>query len=51
MSVLPACPSVTMCVPGTQRSEEGVSSPDTGVVSLCLCWESNLGPIENRHVS
>ena len=44
----------TPCVPETQRSDEGVRSPGTGVSGgyepSCGCWEPNPGLREEQPV-
>ena len=44
----------SMHVQDTQKPEEGVRSPGTGVIDSCeppcVCWESNLGPVEKQPV-
>jgi hypothetical protein len=55
MSVLSACVSVCHTHAWHLRDlEEGVRSPETGVVDGCgqPCgfWESNLGPVEEESV-
>jgi hypothetical protein len=43
-----------VCMQFLQRSEEGVTSPGTGVTDVCKppcgCWELNLGPLEEQPV-
>lgn len=44
----------TMFVPGACRGQERVSDPLEGVTNglmlLCVCWELNLGPLEERQL-
>jgi hypothetical protein len=51
---LHACPGTT-CVPGAQRSGEGISSPRTKAIDGCKppywCEEPKLGPLQDQRVS
>jgi hypothetical protein len=55
MSVLPACvPLYHLYAWSVQRTEEDIGSPGTGVTGGCEplfgCWESNLGPVQEKQV-
>jgi hypothetical protein len=54
MSVLPTCMFMHFYAWCPRRPEEGIIPPGTGVTSsyelLCVCWELNLGPLEEQPI-